>query len=219
MKRSIFGFILLILIFTTYNPKNNLLNNEIINIKKIKISNIVISDDEKIKKDLGFLYDANLFTLKTEKISEILKKEPFIESFSIKKVYPYTLELMIIEKKFIAIIQDKKDKFLISDKGDLINFKKTKFNENLPIVFGGKDNFITFYQNLKNIEFPLDSIKSYYFFESGRWDILMNDDKLIKLPIKDYISSVKNFISNKDNKNFKNYKIFDYRIKEQLIIN
>ena len=47
----------------------------------------------------------------------------------------------------------------------------------------------------------------------------MNDDKLIKFPIKDYISSIKNFISNKDNKNFTNYKIFDYRIKDQLIIN
>ena len=97
MKRSIFGFILLILIFTTYNPKNNLLKNQKINIKKIQISNIKISDVEKIKKDLIFLYEENLFTLKSEKITQILEKEPFIESFSMKKIYPHTLEL-IIEK-------------------------------------------------------------------------------------------------------------------------
>lgn len=219
MKRSIFGFILLILIFTTYNPKNNLLKNQKINIKKIQISNIKISDVEKIKKDLIFLYEENLFTLKSEKITQILEKEPFIESFSMKKIYPHTLELIIVEKKFVAIVQDKKDKLLISDNGDLIYFKKIKLNKNLPFVFGGKEKFIMFYKNLENIGFPLESVKSYYFFESGRWDILMNDDKLIKLPIKDYISSIKNFISNKDNKNFTNYKIFDYRIKDQLIIN
>ena len=78
MKRSIFGFILLILIFTTYNPKNNLLKNQKINIKKIQISNIKISDVEKIKKDLIFLYEENLFTLKSDKITQILEKEPFI---------------------------------------------------------------------------------------------------------------------------------------------
>ena len=71
--------------FTTYNPQNNLLKNQKINIKKIIISNIKISDVEKIKKDLIFLYEENLFTLKSEKITQILEKEPFIESFSMKK--------------------------------------------------------------------------------------------------------------------------------------
>jgi len=62
-------------------------------------------------------------------------------------------------------------------------------------------------------------IKSFYLFESGRWDLIMDDDKVIKLPIKDYLFSLKNFMSSKTNSNFNNYKIFDYRIKDQLILN
>ena len=62
-------------------------------------------------------------------------------------------------------------------------------------------------------------IRSFYFFESGRWDLIMNDDKVIKLPITNYLSSLKNFMLSKSNNNFNNYKIFDYRIKDQLILN
>ena len=62
-------------------------------------------------------------------------------------------------------------------------------------------------------------IKSFYFFESGRWDLIMYDDKIIKLPINNYIFSLTNFMELKTNNNFNNYEIFDYRIKDQLILN
>ena len=91
--------------------------------------------------------------------------------------------------------------------------------KSLPIVFGSGEDFYSLYKELKNIKFPLEMIKSFYFFESGRWDLIMYDEKVIKLPIDDYIFSLKNFLLSKDNSNFKNYKIFDYRIKDQLILN
>ena len=74
-------------------------------------------------------------------------------------------------------------------------------------------------RNLQNINFPLKLIKSYHFFESGRWDIIMRDNKVIKLPVQNYISSLQNFMDSKNNNSFNNYKIFDYRIKDQLILN
>ena len=54
--------------------------------------------------------------------------------------------------------------------------------KNLPVVFGKKENFRIFYQNLKKINFPLNLIKSYYFFESNRWDLETYEKKIIKLP-------------------------------------
>jgi len=148
-----------------------------------------------------------------------LKSETFIESFSIKKIYPNTLKLIIVEKKPIAILNNKKKKFYISDKGHLISFINIKRYNDLPTVFGNGRNFYSLYQDLQNIKFPLEMIKSFYFFESGRWDLIMNDDKVIKLPITNYLSSLKNFMLSKSNNNFNNYKIFDYRIKDQLILN
>ena len=46
----------------------------------------------------------------------------------------------------------------------------------------------------------------------------MHNGRVIKLPIKDYLFSLENFMSSKNNKNFNKYNIFDYRIKDQLIL-
>ena len=219
MKKSLIGLIILFIFLTSYTPQPNFIFNSNLNIQKIKIENNSIIEDDKIKKKLNFLYKENLFFLKNKDIEENLKSETFIDSFSIKKIYPNTLKLIIIEKKPIAILQYKKKKFFISDKGDLINFINIETYNELPTVFGNGENFYSLYQDLKNIKFPLQMIKSFYFFESGRWDLVMYDNKVVKLPIKNYIYSLKNFMLSKDDSNFKSHKIFDYRIKDQLILN
>ena len=126
---------------------------------------------------------------------------------------------MIVEKKVIAILQNKQKKFYISNKGDLINFIDIEFYKDLPTVFGNGENFYSLYLDLQNVKFPLHMIRSFYFFESGRWDLIMVDGKIIKLPVEDYLFSLKNFMLSKSKSNFDNYKIFDYRIKDQLILN
>ena len=47
----------------------------------------------------------------------------------------------------------------------------------------------------------------------------MIDEKIIKLPIGEHILSLENFMDLKNQSSFDNYKIFDYRIKDQLILN
>ena len=219
MKKSLFGLIILFILLTTYNPKFNFIINSNLYIQKIKVENNSIIEADEIKKKLSFVYKENLFFLNIKDIEENLKSETFIESFSIKKIYPSTLKLIIVEKIPIAILQNKKKKFYISNKGDLINFINIEVYNDLPTVFGNGKNFYSLYQDLQNIEFPLEMIKSFYFFESGRWDLIMHDEKVIKLPINNHLFSLKNFMLSKDNSNFNNYKIFDYRIKDQLILN
>ena len=219
MKKSILGLVILFVLLTTYTPKFNFIISSNLYIQKIKIENNSIIRSDKIKEKLSFLYRESLFFLNINDIEENLKSETFIESFSIKKIYPNTLKLIIVEKKPIAILNNKKKKFYISDKGHLISFINIKRYNDLPTVFGNGRNFYSLYQDLQNIKFPLEMIKSFYFFESGRWDLIMNDEKVIKLPITNYLSSLKNFMLSKSNNNFNNYKIFDYRIKDQLILN
>ena len=219
MKKSLLGLIILFILLTTYTPKFNFIVNSNLHIQKIKVENNSIIKTDEIKKKLSFLYKKNLFFLNIKDIEENLKSETFIESFSIKKIYPNTLKLVIVEKKPIAVLQNKKKIFYISDKGDLINFINIEIYNDLPTVFGNGKNFYSLYQDLQNIKFPLETIKSFYFFESGRWDLIMYDDKVIKLPINNYLFSLKNFMLSKSNSSFNNYKIFDYRIKDQLILN
>ena len=47
----------------------------------------------------------------------------------------------------------------------------------------------------------------------------MIDEKIIKLPIEEHIFSLENFMGLKNQSSFDSYKIFDYRIKDQLILN
>jgi hypothetical protein len=101
----------------------------------------------------------------------------------------------------------------------LINFIDIEAYNDLPVVFGNGREFYSLYKNIQNIKFPLEMIKSFYSFESGRWDLIMHDNKVIKLPIKNYLLSLENFMLSKANSNFNDYKIFDYRIKDQIILN
>ena len=113
----------------------------------------------------------------------------------------------------------KKKKFYISNKGKLINFRNISLYSDLPTVFGSGENFYSLYKELQKIRFPMETLKAFYFFESGRWDLKTVDNKIIKLPVKNYLSSLKNFMNSKEDKSFYNYKIFDYRIQDQIILN
>ena len=71
---------------------------------------------------------------------------------------------------------------------------------------------------MKKISFPIHLIKSFFLFESKRWDLLTKKNQTIKLPIKNYNSSLKNFLNLEGQANFEKFKIFDYRIMGQLIL-
>ena len=100
----------------------------------------------------------------------------------------------------------------------MINYLYLENYNNLPTVFGNKENFNRFYNELKLIKFPIEQIKKFYSFESKRWDLLTNKDQTIKLPTKNYIKSLENFMNLKKKNNFDKYKVFDYRINNQLIL-
>ena len=142
----------------------------------------------------------------------------FIESYRIKKKYPSTLQIKIFEKEPIAILFNKKKKFYLSKKIELIKFTNNKDYQDLPYVFGNKKEFKIFYEELTEINFPIEIIKRFTLFKTKRWDLLTIDDKLIKLPSKNYVKSLENYINLIKNNEFKKYKTFDFRINNQLIL-
>ena len=215
-KRLVIALVLLVLL-STYKPQELSLNSKF-NIKEIKIENNHILKDEDIKKDLIFLYDTNLIFLNTNKIKLILKSNNFIQSFEVKKIYPNKIKIKIFEKKPIVILQYKKKKFYISETFDLINFLDLEDYKNLPVVFGKQNDFKILYKNLKKINFPLNLIKKYYLYESKRWDLEIDKNKIIKLPTENYTKSLVNFMNLSKENNFDKYSIYDYRISNQLIL-
>ena len=122
------------------------------------------------------------------------------------------------EKTPIAIQILNKKKFYITNNNEKINFIEHKIYENLPIIFGKNENFDIFYNVLKKNNFRVKEIKAFYYFDIGRWDIILKNKKTIKLPKKNYVDLFPKINFMLDDKNFSKYKIFDLRIKDQLIL-
>ena len=218
MKKKFLIAIILLLFLSTYKLQNNYELNSKLKIKNIEIENNQIIGDKEIRKNISFLYDANLIFFKTKDLEIRLREISFIESFEVKRIYPNSIKIKIYEKKPVAILQNRMEKKYFTKKGDVIDFFYLKDFDKLPLVFGNKENFKPFYYNLMVINFPIEEIKTFYFFESRRWDLITNKNQTIKLPENNYNESLKNFLKIKDKINYGKYKIFDYRIKDQLIL-
>ena len=218
MRKKFFFASFLLILLSTYNIEKGNLSGSRFLIKEIYIENNSILDEKKLKQKLSFLYQTNLLFFNTKRLEVKLKEIELIDSFEIKKIYPDEIKIKIYEKEPIAILQHKKKKKYFTKKGDVIKFIEMKRFNDLPLVFGEEKKFKIFYENLKNVNFPIEEIRTFYFFESQRWDLVTQQNHTIKLPINNYKKSLKNYLNVKEKKNFLKYKTFDYRINNQLIL-
>ena len=217
---KLLSLLILLLLLSTYYPTYKIRNTILIfTIKNVEVENNKVLDSKKIINELENLKGKSLLFVDREIIKSAINKFDFISSFQVKKIYPKTIRIKIFEKKPVAIYIEEKNKFYISEKGDLIKYIEIDYYNNLPLLFGKKTNFNIFFEGLKNVNFPISDIKSFHYFEIGRWDIILNDEKIIKLPKENYADILENFLLIKNDKSFDKYKIFDYRIKDQLILN
>jgi len=217
MKNRLIIGVTLILLFTTFISQKKISVNKF-KVQEIKFENNKILKEFELIEDLSFLYNKSMIFLNSYEIKKKIEKKSFIKRLEVKKIYPNKLIIRIFEKEPIAILIDKNKKFFIGKKYDLIEYKKIPKYKNLPTIFGDQENFQSLITNLKKISFPLENIQKYFLLSSNRWDIQMKDKKIIKLPVKNYNSSLKNFLKINKNKNFDKYKIFDYRLNNQLIL-
>ena len=217
MKKRLVIALSLLILLTTINLRQSFVISKF-NLKKIIIENNLLIKEKDIKNLLIPFYNKNLIFLNNNKVKKALMQNSFIESFNIKKKYPSTLKIIIFEKKPFAILFNNKNKFYLSEKIELIEFKYLPNYKTLPYIVGNKDDFKIFYDNLKKVNFPLDTIKKYTLYENNRWDLKTKDNKVIKLPSKNYKKSLENFLKLKSKNNLKKYELFDYRISNQLIL-
>ena len=217
---TIFCLVLLLLIFSTFNPNSSNLYIKIFPIQKVEVSNLKILDPLELENYfLNNIEENDLLFFNYGRIEKLTKKYNLINSVEIKRVFPNKIKIKIFEKIPIGILYEGKKTFYITKDGNVINFFKNPKLEKLPSIYGKRENFINFYNALITEKFPLNEIEAFYFFEIGRWDILLKNKKIIKLPPKNFDKRIQDFMKNMSHKNFDNYTIFDYRIHNQLILN
>ena len=186
-------------------------------IDKITVAGLSDGKNLEIQNDLDSVFYQNIFILKKKKIQNIITKHNIIEEYSIKKIYPSTLNIEIKPTKFLAKVNDSNE-LIVGSNGKLIS---TKQNSNtLPNLYGvfNSKEFLEFKINIEKSNFNFTEFKTIYFFSSSRWDILTIDDILIKLPQNNVSEALDIAYKIKTNTEFKNKNIMDLRIKNQLIV-
>ena len=73
-------------------------------------------------------------------------------------------------------------------------------------------------KNIEQSRFTLSQFKKLYFFPSNRWNILTNDNILIKLPQDKPLESLNLAYKIINSNDFKNKKYIDLSINNHLIV-
>ena len=185
-------------------------------INQINIEGLSKTYNSKISNDLNNLFYKNILLVNKEEVKKIISNYNIIEEYSIKKIYPSTINIKLKPTKFVARLSN--NDLLVGANGKLIEEKENK--EILPYIFGefNSKDFLNFKKNILESKFTFTKFKVLYFFPSNRWDILTYDDILIKLPQENITKSLNlayKIISSND---FKNKNLIDLRINNHLII-
>ena len=220
-EKSFFLWLFLFIFLTTYSFNSvQETTSSFLPIKKIEIEGINNSDKEEITKRLNQFKGKSIIFISRSQLKESANNLQFIKELRAKKIYPDKIKLIIIENKPIGIFVNKNKKFVITDGGELIkNYQGNKFKD-LPLVYGKEavKNFPTFYQSLEVTNFQIELIKQFNYFDINRWDVILKDGKVVKLPTENYEKSFNKFLSIYKKNNFSNFKVFDFRIKGQLVL-
>ena len=220
----IFLLFLIFIILSTFNSKElnsvNKKNFELFHIKNIEVKNNLLIKNTEIINKLKHLYKKNIFLINNNDIEEPLKKINFLKKIEVKKKYPNTILIKIIETKPIAFLYKGNKKYIIDSSSNLIIFKDNISTANLPEIFGNnaENNFILFFNLLSKNNFPLNNIKTYYYFQTNRWDLRLLNNMLIKLPFNNTNDAIIKCIELLKRQDFKKYNTIDLRVNDKIIV-
>ena len=210
-------FYILLLMITSINNYNFKIQS-VFNIKHIHVDGLSKEKNESIKSEIKKILEKNIFFISKDYFSNLHKRND-TEYLIIKKNFPNKLIINLTPAKPICIVKIKDNKFVLGNNGKILN---TKIDENIvPIVSGSTDveniyNVVNLI-NKSNLNYAV--IKKIIFFKSGRFDINLRNDVIIKFPIKfnKELIDYSNILLNDEK--FVNAKIIDLRIKNRIIKN
>ena len=220
----IFLLLLVLVLLSTYNPLSLSTFKEketsFFKIKNIEIINNSIIENEEISKRLSYIYKKNLILIKGETIKKLVDSLDFLEKIEVKKKSPNTIIIKIFETNPIAILHIKEKKYLLDSSSKINSFREDLAAKDLPNIFGedaGK-YFQDFFYQLESSNFPKNKIKNYYYFQIGRWDLQLINDKIIKFPDVKTINAIKKSIELINRKDFINYNVIDLRVPGKIVV-
>ena len=213
--------IYLFLLFLVGSINNIHINNlNFLSVKEINVTGLEKKENSTLSKKIERLLKLdNIYLINKKDLNTLIESNNLVEKYFIFKRYPSSLNINIDKTNFLAKISKNGKIYDLASNGKLIENRHS--NRQLPFVFGNPE--IVEFFNIKKIidesQISFEEIESLYFFLSKRWDLELRNNIIIKLPndnIKESLKLASEFLHNNE---FKDIKIIDARIKNQIILN
>ena len=217
-KKILIYLFLLFLVGSINNIHINKLN--FLSVKEINVTGLENKENSTLSKKIERLLKLdNIYLINKKDLNALIESNNLVEKYFIFKRYPSSLNININKINFLAKISKNGKIYDLASNGKLIENRHS--NNQLPFVFGNPE--IVEFFNIKKIieesQISFEEIESLYFFLSKRWDLKLRNNIIIKLPndnTKESLKLVSEFLHNNE---FKDIKIIDARIKNQIILN
>jgi cell division protein FtsQ len=216
-KKILIYFFLLVSVGSINNI--DIHNLKFLSVKEVNVTGLENEENLTISKKIKNLKLDNIYLVNKKYLNTLLDSNKLVEKYFIFKRYPSSLNIHIDMTSFLARISKNGKIYDLGSNGKLIENRYS--NNQLPFVFGNPE--IVEFFNIKKIidesQISFEEIESLYFFLSKRWDLKLRNNIIIKLPndnTKEGLKIASEFLHNNE---FKDIKIIDARIKNQIILN
>jgi len=219
-KKKRYIFLALLVFLTTFNPELPLLKLGFFIIKTVNVSGSKNTDSEKIKKQFNFLVNSSILSVDHKKMDEVVSQNEWIHFINIKKKFPSTVNVNIIEHEPLVVWKKGNNNLIITKQFTLIEkFNLVSYSNQIQAKGNlNIQDLKSLYNALNNNNFDLSNIASFDFINSERWDLFLKGNKKIMLGRYDYNEQIANL--NKILIQLKDEKVtyIDLRLKNKIFV-
>ena len=214
----IISLLLILIISKLFNFFPSLLNGYT-NIEKINVIGSKFSSRSSIIKIIDEYPEKNLFYFPLKEYQEKIENLDWVKRVLIKRKFPDTIQVTVIENSPFAIFVNGINQYLIDEDGDIIAlYKDTGDYVKLLKVTGSEANlnFAELIRNI-NISYPeiLNNTIEVEFIEKRRWNLILKDSLVIKLPEKESIYQLEKLKQLQNNQKIFNSNIIEIDLRDK----
>ena len=204
------------IIFDQYLMKNGF------RIKNIDVIGLQNLSQDYFNNIINKHNDVNIFYINLGVIYNEIIKNSWIKEAKIERVLPDTIKIKILEKKPIAIWQNKKGNKLVTLNGEIIsNGNVNTFKNNFPIIKGykAKENISSILKILETDKNLSKNIWSLRFISQRRWDLYFDQGLIVRLPSQNINKAWQKIVKLQQHYNILNLRLteIDLRNPDQIL--
>lgn len=188
-------FLAAFLLLSLYFLFNHLQSARYFPIKTVRIYGANQLNQAEVKHLLLPLVSKSFFTLQLNSIRERLARFPWISGSSVRRVWPDKLEIMVYEKKPVAIWNNS---ILLSETGDLFMPMNQTFEAGLPQLKGPEGKQIVvleYFMQINRLLFPLHAkISNLELTPFLTWKLILDNGITLQMGRTDILTRLSHFV-------------------------